>query len=162
KDAVSALNAEVRDHPADADKRWRLVELLCLDGKLDRADAQLEVIATQAPEARPGVSLLRQLVRAEQARRQVFGEGRLPEFLGLPDETMTKRLRAATALRSGDAKLAGQLLEEAEEVRRPVHGTCDGQPFDDLRDLDDVTADFFEVLTSTGKYYWIPFDRVAT
>ena len=41
-------------------------------------------------------------------------------------------------------------------------GTCDDQPFDDLRDLDELTASFFEVLTSTGKYFWIPLERVDT
>src|SRR5439155_1325758 len=47
------------------------------------------------------------------------------------------------------------------EGQRPrVRGTCDGQPFTDLRDLDDLTAPVFEVLTSTGKYYWIPVERV--
>jgi type VI secretion system protein ImpE len=42
------------------------------------------------------------------------------------------------------------------------HGTCDGRPFEDLRDLDDLTADFLEVLTSTGKYYWVPIERLVT
>src|SRR5207245_7805029 len=43
-----------------------------------------------------------------------------------------------------------------------VSGTCDGQPFDGLRDLDDLIAPFFEVLTGTGKYYWIPLQRVES
>src|SRR5439155_24520554 len=47
------------------------------------------------------------------------------------------------------------------EGQRPrVRGTCDGQPFTDLRDLDDLTAPVFEVLTSNGKYYWVPVERV--
>ncbi|HUT09708.1 MAG TPA: type VI secretion system accessory protein TagJ [Thermoguttaceae bacterium] len=41
-------------------------------------------------------------------------------------------------------------------------GTLDEKPFDDLRDIDDLTASFFEVLTSNGKYYWIPMERVET
>ena len=35
-------------------------------------------------------------------------------------------------------------------------------PFDDFRDVDDLHAGFFEVLTTTGKYYWIPTERVAS
>ncbi len=31
-----------------------------------------------------------------------------------------------------------------------------------MRDLDDRTAGFFEVLTSTGKYFWIPTEQVAS
>ncbi|MGH3185332.1 MAG: type VI secretion system accessory protein TagJ [Streptosporangiaceae bacterium] len=34
--------------------------------------------------------------------------------------------------------------------------------FDDLRDVDDMLAGSFEVLTTTGKYYWIPTERVAS
>ncbi|MFI5025099.1 MAG: type VI secretion system accessory protein TagJ, partial [Alphaproteobacteria bacterium] len=37
---------------------------------------------------------------------------------------------------------------------------CNGKPFEDMRDIDDLTSSFFEVLTSTGKYYWIPMARV--
>jgi len=32
--------------------------------------------------------------------------------------------------------------------------------FADFRDLDDITAEVFEVLTQTGKYYWIEMRRV--
>jgi type VI secretion system protein ImpE len=34
--------------------------------------------------------------------------------------------------------------------------------FDDLRDVDDLLAGNFEVLTSTGKYFWIPTERVVS
>jgi type VI secretion system protein ImpE len=67
-----------------------------------------------------------------------------------------------TELRAGRPAEAVKLLDEAEEKRVPLHGVCDGAPFDDLRDLDDLTADVFEVLTSTGKSYWIPFERVVS
>ena len=30
-----------------------------------------------------------------------------------------------------------------------------------MRDCDDLTAGVLEVLTSTGKYYWVPFENVA-
>src|SRR5690606_30522696 len=36
----------------------------------------------------------------------------------------------------------------------------DGIAFDDFRDLDDLTAGLFEVVTSTGKYYWVPVEQV--
>jgi type VI secretion system protein ImpE len=34
-------------------------------------------------------------------------------------------------------------------------------PFEDFRDGDDLSAGLFEVLTSTGKYFWIPAERVT-
>ena len=74
--------------------------------------------------------------------------------------TIELHLEASICLREGDQAKAAQLLAEAEESRPHPTGTCDGKPFDDLRDLDDLVAPVFEVLTSTGKYYWIPMERV--
>jgi type VI secretion system protein ImpE len=34
--------------------------------------------------------------------------------------------------------------------------------FDDFRDADDRYAGFFEILTTTGKYFWVPTERVAS
>jgi type VI secretion system protein ImpE len=37
-----------------------------------------------------------------------------------------------------------------------------GTAFDDLRDVDDLLAGSVEVLTTTGKYYWIPTERLIS
>lgn len=161
-EAVVAAGEAVKTQPGDSGRRGLLAELLLLAGNLDRADLQLDALTKADAQSAPHVAMLRQLVRAEQARRQVFAEGRLPEFLGPPPEGMKERLRAAVLLRSGPAGEAAKCLAAAEERRTRVRGTCDGASFDDLRDLDDLTADFFEVLTTTGKYFWIPFDRVIS
>ena len=52
------------------------------------------------------------------------------------------------------------MLDEAEATPAPSAGHLRRPPFEDFRDIDDLTASFFEVLTSTGKYYWIPMERV--
>ena len=39
-------------------------------------------------------------------------------------------------------------------------GSIDGKAFDDFRDADDLQAGYFEVLTTTGKYFWIPTERI--
>jgi type VI secretion system protein ImpE len=100
------------------------------------------------------------LIRAEQARQQFFSEGRVPEFLDQPTGELKTRLEASILIREGKTGEAPALLNQAEEQRPKPNGVCAGQPFQDLRDLDDLTASFFEVLTSNGKYYWIPMDRV--
>lgn len=161
EEAIEAMNAEVRSHPADVDRRGFLCDLLCLVGNFDRADVQLEAISKQLPGAAVGVSLIRQLVRAEQWRQQCFVEGRSPKFLEKPGDRLQLHLRATVQLREGDVAGAAELLAQAEELREPLSGTHDGEPFDDFRDCDDVCASFFEVLTSTGKYYWIPMERVV-
>ena len=161
-DAIQAMNAEVRAKPSDVDRRGFLAELLCFESNLERADKMLDLIGTQDPGAALGLSLFRQQIRAEMARREFFGDGRVPEFLGDPPPHLKLHLEASVALREGDPAAAAKLLAEAEDQRPKVSGRCNGEAFDDIRDLDDLTAGFFEVLTSTGKYYWIPTERVAT
>lgn len=160
-DAISALNEEVRQHPADRKSRVFLSELLCFAGNLERADKQLEVLQSQFPDAAVNISLLRQMVRGEEARQQFFSEGRAPELLTEPTPAMALHLEASVCLREGNGAEANELLEKAESERVAVSGTCDGVKFDDFRDLDDLVGPFFEVITSTGKYFWIPTERVV-
>ncbi|MBI3861442.1 MAG: SciE type virulence protein [Planctomycetia bacterium] len=159
-DAVSAANDEVKKKPLDASCRWLLCELLCFAGDLERADKQLDLIGTQDPQAVAGVALFRQLVRAETARQEFFRDGRVPELLGAPDPILKAHIAASIELRSGNQSRAAELLAQARDAAPPAPGTCDGAPFDDLRDLDDLCGPFLEVLTSTGKYYWVPFSTI--
>jgi type VI secretion system protein ImpE len=154
-DAVTAAGDEVRKRPLDESCRWFLCELLCFAGELDRADKQLDLISTQDPKAATGAALFRQLVRAELARQEFFREGRVPEFLGVPGPVLQAHLAASIELRLGNAAGARPILAKAREETPPVSGTCDGGAFDDFRDLDDLCGPFLEVLTSTGKYYWV-------
>jgi type VI secretion system protein ImpE len=159
-EATQAALEAVKKHPTDTDRRGQLIELLCFSGDLERADKQLETIGQQDPGAQVGVSMLRQIVRAENARQQFYSDGRLPEFLGEPSEALKLRLAASIAMREGKAVEAADKLAQAEELDKPIRGTCNGEPFDHFRDLDDFCSGFFEVLTSTGKYYWVPIERV--
>ena len=109
-----------------------------------------------------GVSMFRQLLRAETARQQFFREGRVPEFLGEVTPVLQRHLEASICLREGDAPQAARILADAEARRPHVQGVCDGTAFDDLRDLDDLTAPLLEVLTSTGKYFWVPLERIES
>ncbi len=160
--AITAATDEVKRKPAEVGLRGFLGELLCFAGQWERADRQFDVVGEQDPQALLGVALFRQLIRAEQARQQFYTEGRLPEFLGPPSPVLRLHLEAAVRLREGEAAAAAALLAEAEAGRAALRGTCNGRAFDDLRDVDDVTAPFFEVLTSTGKYYWVPMERVES
>lgn len=160
--AIALMNAEVRQHPADIDRRGVLAELLCISGNLDRADAILDSISTLDPKFAVGVALVRQIIRAEQARQQFFQEGRLPEFIKRPVGAMELELRAAIALREGAKDEAAALIAEAETVRTPAAGFANDDRFDDFRDLDDLSAAHLEVLTATGKYYWIPVADVKS
>jgi len=160
--AIDSALAEVKSDPTNTDRRGFLAELLCFGGQWERADKQIDTIGHQDPEAIVGLSLIRQLIRAEVTRAECFLQGRPPELLAEPTPALQKALEALAAIRAGDETAASQLAAEAEKQRPSVSGRCDDASFSDFRDLDDITAGVAEVLTSTGKYYWIPWERVQT
>lgn len=162
QNAILAMNDEVKKKPTDMQLRSFLAELLCAAGQFDRADLQLEIVLQQDPKAALGVALVRQLIRAETARRDFHLAGRPPELLDSPPPHVQLSLQASISLREKEAAGAMQLLDQAEAQRPKVKGTCNRQRFEELRDLDDLTAGVFEVLTSTGKFYWIPVERVQS
>ncbi len=161
-DAVAAANAAVRKAPADLAPRVLLAELLLFAGNLERADVILDAGSSVDPQAAVVIAEFRQLVRAEMARRQQRRDGRLPEFLGEPTAALATILQATIALRAGDTAEAGALAAKAETLRPRVTGSIDGKAFDDFRDADDLQAGYFEVLTTTGKYFWIPTERIES
>lgn len=162
QEAVDAALADVKKNPSDTDRRGLLAELLCFVGDWERADKQIDTIGHQDPQAIVGLSLIRQLIRAETSRKECFQDGRPPELLSEATPAMKKSLEALAALRAGDAAAAARLAAEAEQERVHIGGTCGDQPFADFRDCDDITAGVFEVLSPTGKYFWIPIERVQS
>ena len=159
-EAIQAATDAVKRNPTDSSTRGLLVQLLCFAGDLERADSQLNTIGVQKAEAMLGVALIRQLIRAEQARQQFYSEGRVPEFLAEPSPYLSLHLQASICIRDGNHAEAVDLLTQAEEQRPRVTGVCNGDAFDGMRDLDDFTSCFLETLTSNGKYYWVPIDRI--
>ena len=162
KDAITAAVEEVRNHPTEAGKRLFLSELLCFAGELERADNHLDAVAHNDPQTMPWVVTFRQLIRAEQSRQDFFAKGRLPEFLARPEGAVAQLLEASIRVREGALQEAALLLDQAEESRRRMTGLCDGQTFQDFRDLDDQTSSILEVITTNGTYYWIPISQVES
>lgn len=158
--ALTAANATVRRAPTDIGARVLLAELLAFSGNIERADVVLDACADLDPTAAIVVAEFRQLLRGETARRQLFSDGRVPEFLGEPTAAQRSALAAIVALRNGNPSEAARLAAEAEAARPHPSGTLRGAPFDDLRDADDLLASCLEVITTTGKYFWIPPERV--
>jgi type VI secretion system protein ImpE len=159
-DALTAANAAVRRASTDIGARVLLAELLAFSGNIDRADVVLDACADLDPTAAIVVAEFRQLLRGELARRQLFSDGRVPEFLGEPTAAQRSSLAAIVALRNGDLPEAAKLAGQAEEARVHPAGTAGGTAFNDMRDADDLLASCFEVITTTGKYFWIPPERV--
>lgn len=163
-EAIAATTDIVKATPKGLEHRWFLAELLVIAGELERADKQLDALLALDPRAAVAVTPVRQLIRAEAARRQFFDEGRIPELLDGASAAVRSRLDAFVSVRDGNRVAAGDVVATAEIARPALPGTITSaglkRDFEDFRDLDDVTADVFEVLTYTGKYYWIEMNRV--
>jgi len=160
--AIEAANGAVRRNPADLGSRVLLAELLVFANNLERADTILDAASQIDSTVMIGVAEFRQLIRAALARCEHSRAGRVPEFLGEPTTALRLSLAALVAFRAGDIEEAAQHAAEAEAARPRVAGHAGGTPFDDFRDADDLHAGFFEALTTTGKYFWIPTERVAS
>lgn len=159
--AIEAAAQVVKAAPSDLSARWLLAELLIVQGEHDRADLQLDTIMSLEPGAAATVVPIRHLLRADTARRDFFRAASVPEFLDEgPTTSMRLLLEAFVQLRAGDSGRAGELAAEAERLRPALAGRNGDSPFADFRDLDDLMSGVFEVLTKTGKYYWIPAERV--
>src|SRR5947209_6627948 len=72
KEAIQALGAEVRDHPADTRRRTFLFELLCFAGEFDRAAKQISVLSQANADAAVGALLYRSALAAERKRADLF------------------------------------------------------------------------------------------
>jgi type VI secretion system protein ImpE len=160
--AITAANAGVRNDPANLRARILLAELLVFSRNLERADLILDAAAQVDPTAAIVIAEFRQLLRAEIARRQYLRDGRVPQFIGEPTPALRACLAARVAVSAGDATEAARCAAAAEAIRPRVSGRADDQRFDDFRDGDDLHAGFFEILTTTGKYFWIPTERVIS
>ena len=161
-EAIDAANADVRRAPGELGPRILLAELLLFSGNIERADVILDAAGQADPDAAVVVAEFRQLLRAEMARRQFRRDGRVPEFLGEPTPALAAILAAHVALRAGDFSAAADHAAQAETLRPRAAGRRDDTKFDDMRDGCDLHAGFFEVLSTTGKYFWIPTDRVES
>jgi type VI secretion system protein ImpE len=157
EEALAALQARVKSHPTDVEKRFELGELLLALGQWTRADTQFDLVSTQEPSYGVLVALIRQLIRAEIAREEVFKEGRAPELVKALTPDIEAALRLLLDLRDPNVETV-----ELGETPLALGGKVDGRPFSGVRDLDDRLAPVLEVLTSTGKYFWVPWDAVES
>lgn len=85
KEAIAALNVEVRDNPGDARRRTFLFELLTFAGEYDRAEKQLNVLAGESPDATLGTVVYRAALHAEKTRKDLFDKHDYPTHPGDAD-----------------------------------------------------------------------------
>jgi type VI secretion system protein ImpE len=159
--AIDAQLQEVRANPGDSNRRLFLFELSAFAGDLERARKQIELLTYDSPELQVAVSIYRNALDAEKARRTVFAQGQPPQFFGTPPEHVSKRLAAIAELRSGRPTEAIRLLEEANAAVPALSGQFNERPFEGIRDADDLLGPVLEAF-SNGRYFWLAFEQMAS
>ena len=158
-EAIEAQVQEVKANPIDNGKRLFLFELLTFAGDLDRARRQIDVVNYDEPDIDMATLGYRRLLDAEEARRKLFAEGVPPGFFGDPSEHLRLRLAAVQQLREKKFDEAAENLARAIEVTPPFHGSLNDQPFQSLRDEDDLFSGMIEVM-ALGRYFWVGFEQI--
>jgi len=153
-EAISLAKKEVKGSPTDINARWILCELLAYTEDLELIIDHLNLIEQQDNEL--GFSTLQfgALVQAESHRRAVFKGETIPSVVSSVDENLEARIKSLNSLLDEDLTSTAETINEIEDSRIPLPGTCNGKPFDDLFDLDHLLTDVIEFYSTDCNYYW--------
>ncbi|MDX1538026.1 type VI secretion system accessory protein TagJ [Arsukibacterium sp.] len=162
KGALEHALAVLRDDPLNAQMRAVYVELLCIAGELEKADAQLDMIVRQHPDFLLGAVNVRQLIRAETARRDFYQGGMTATLFGEPAPMFSALLRLRLAMHEQDISAAAVAAAEMEQLRPRVAMEHAEQLHPDIRDLDDSLGGYLELFGTDGKYYLAGFEQIAS
>jgi type VI secretion system protein ImpE len=156
--AIKQVADGVREKPADLAARTFYFELLCVNGDLDRAAKQLDVLGAANPEL--GVGIYLGALRAERERRAFFHGGPRPRILG-ESVHASAHLEAVEHYAAGNFAAAAKLLQDSAEERASPRATLNGNPVTGICDSSDLLGPFLEVVMD-GHYAWIPWRDIRS
>lgn len=158
--ALNRLQAEIRTRPADSKLRVFLFQLLSILGQWDRALTQLNVAAEMDASTLAMAQMYREALRCEVLRSQVFAGKKSPLLFGQPEQWLALLIESNLVAARGDLAAAKSLREQAFDLAPATTGKLDGQPFAWIADADTRLGPVCEAVIN-GKYYWVPFSRLA-
>jgi type VI secretion system protein ImpE len=163
--ALKLLTAQVRSRPQDAKLRVFLFQLLCVLGQWERALNQLEVSLELDPATLPMVQTYREAIACEALRRQVYAGQKAPMLFGEPETWVALLIEAMLREGRGEPDAARRLRAQALEQAPASPGTVTvgesaPQRFAWIADADSRLGPMLEAVIN-GKYYWLPFNRLA-
>lgn len=161
EEAIARAQDILRSKPAAVEVRASLIELLCLDGQLERADEMLMSLAKYQPAWLAGAANLRQLMRAEHARQALVGGQLADDVVATSGEALEALVQVQAGLAAGDLHAAEVAATELEQARSPARFRV-GEAEGDLRDCDDSLNGFFEGLGADGHYYLWAWSSIRT
>jgi type VI secretion system protein ImpE len=158
--ALQALQAQVRAEPAKSAHRVFLFQLLCVTGEWERALTQLSVAGDMDAGTLGMLHVYREAVKTEALRREVFAGHKTPLIFGDPEQWVALLLEALKLTAHGDVLQGRALREQAFEQAPARAGRLNARAFEWLADADVRLGPMLEAIIN-GRYYWIPFQRIA-
>lgn len=107
--AIEALGVELRNFPADAQRRTFLFELLTFAGDWSRAQKQLDVLAKNGHMAEAGTMLYRSALEAERVREHMFDTGDFPTTVAPSPVSGTLNGEPFASIEDADPRLGARL-----------------------------------------------------
>jgi len=158
--ALRLLQDQVRHQPSRSDLRVFLFQLLSLLGQWERALTQLNVATDLDAKTLAMAQMYREAIKCELLRAEVFTGKRSPMVFGEPEQWLALLIESMLEAGRGRAAESKSLRERAFEAAPASSGSIDGQPFEWIADADMRLGPVCEAVIN-GKYYWVPFDRLA-
>lgn len=159
KQALIALQDQVRADPSNPKLRIFLFQLLCVLGDWKRAVAQLRLSAELDPGATLMAQTYREAILCEVYREKVFNGEKDPLILGEPEAWLAQLIEAQKLLSQGHSEQAATLRDTAYEAAPATAGSIDGTPFEWIADADMRLGPVLEVVLN-GRYFWLPFTQI--
>ena len=158
--ALKLLQDEVRQHPAKADLRVFLFQLLSVLGEWERARTQLGVAADLDAKTLAMAQMYREALNCEQLRAEVFAGRKSPVIFGEPEAWLALLIESLLSESRSGPDAAQSLRSQAFEAAPASAGSIDGQAFEWIADADMRLGPVCEAVIN-GRYYWVPFARLA-
>jgi type VI secretion system protein ImpE len=152
---LAKLQEQVRAHPANAEYRLLLFQLLCVLGKFDRALTQLNVAGDMKKDMDPFTKVHQRALEAEAFRAEVFSGKKSPVIFGQPTPWIGKLLQSLQHLAKGEFEAAAGQRDAALEEAEAIPVKIDGKDAAWIADADTRLGPVFEAVFS-GRYYWVP------
>src|SRR5580704_18845026 len=116
KEALAALQQEIRAKPEDQRLRVFLFQMNCVLGQFDKALGQLQVISSLSSETMLLAQIFQPVIACELLRREVFAGKRTPIIFGEPMEWIGSLVQANEMTARGEFNAAIQLRDKAFEA----------------------------------------------
>jgi len=159
REALAALQDQIRRDPSNAKLRIFLFQLLAVEGNWERSLTQLNVAAEMEPAALAMAQMYREAIRCELLRAEIFAGKRFPMVFGEPSEWMGLLLESLRLTAAGNHEAAGKLRAQAFDAAPATSGKIDDQPFEWMADGDLRLGPVMEAIVN-GRYYWIPIQNI--